>query len=262
MSKPAAADSTAPHDIQKRRRPIEGGQIAWEEMGSGPPLLLLHGYGGTARWWTRNVRQLARRSRVYALDLPGFGRSRLRGPFRFDRAATLLLQWMDAEGIGSANIVAHSMGGQLALLFAARYPAKVRSLVLLAPAGMPFSTGLPGIAWQAMRSRRGGDPRFTPIVVTGSLRAGPRILWQAVRQIREVNVRGELAAITAPTMILWGEGDQLLSPNGGPIIAQGIRGAQLRIVAGAGHNLMYEQAELVNAAIKDFIASQAVVPYS
>jgi pimeloyl-ACP methyl ester carboxylesterase len=233
---------------------IQDTRIAWVQAGAGPPLLLLHGYGGSARWWARNLAPLARSHTVYALDLPGFGASRLLGPYSFGRVMELLASWMDANGITSAVVVGHSMGGQIAMLLAASHPAKVCALALIAPAGIPFDTHLLGIARQAFRSRVGGDARFTPIVVLGSLRAGPRIMWQAVSEIRSVDVRPVLAAITAPTLILWGDQDRLLPVRNAAPLAAAIKGAELRVVPGGGHNLFFDDPGLVNAAIEEFLA--------
>jgi pimeloyl-ACP methyl ester carboxylesterase len=218
--------------------------------------LLLHGYGGSARWWARNLAPLARSRTVYALDLPGFGASKMLGPYSFSRVTDLLAAWMDANGMQSADVVGHSMGGQLAMLLAAAHPAKVGALVLIAPAGMPFDTHLLGIARQAFASRAGGDARFTPIVVLGSLRAGPRIMWKAVGEIRGVDVRPVLASIVAPTLLLWGDRDRLLPVRNAAPLATAIAGAELRIVSGAGHNLFFDDPGLVNAAIEAFLAKQ------
>jgi pimeloyl-ACP methyl ester carboxylesterase len=233
---------------------IRGTRIDWVQAGAGPPLVLLHGYGGSARWWARNLAPLARSHTVYALDLPGFGASRLSGSYSFSRVTELLASWMEANGITPAVVVGHSMGGQLAMLLAASHPAKVCALVLIAPAGIPFDTHLVGIARQAFRSRAGGDARFTPIVVLGSLRAGPRIMWQAVGEIRSVDVRPVLAAVLAPSLILWGDQDRLLPVRNAAPLAAAIKGAELRVVPGAGHNLFFDDPGLVNTAIGEFLA--------
>jgi pimeloyl-ACP methyl ester carboxylesterase len=166
---------------------------------------------------------------------------------------------MASNDITQASIVGHSMGGQVAVLFACEHPGLIRALILIAPAGLPLGAGLLGIARSAFGSRMGGDPRFTPIVVAGSLRAGPRILWQAVQQIRGVDIRPHLASLTVPTLILWGEKDRLLPVAGAATLAAAITGAEVRTVPGANHNLFFDQAELVNEAILGFIAMHEIV---
>jgi pimeloyl-ACP methyl ester carboxylesterase len=227
--------------------------MTWVEAGSGPPLVLLHGYGGSAHWWLRNVSALARVRRVYAMDVPGFGRSRLRARFTFAGAADLLARWMEQQDIAPADVLGHSMGGQLAMILAARQPHHVRALVLAAPAGVPFEMGLSGIALRALRSRRGGDPHFTSLVLLGVALAGPLVLWHAVQQIRFVDVRAHVAAIRAPTLILWGERDTLLLPATAPVLAAAIADARLTMVPGGRHNLMWEQPMLFNKHVTAFL---------
>jgi pimeloyl-ACP methyl ester carboxylesterase len=216
-------------------------------------MLFLHGYAGIARWWTRNLGALSAIRRVYAPDLPGFGASSLGSRFTLGAALDALDAWMEAAGLVQADVVAHSMGGQLAILLATLYPSRVRSLVLAAPAGIPFDTGLAGIAWRACRSRQGGDYRFTPIVAAGALMAGPVVLWHAVAQIRTVDVRPALARLNLPVLILWGKEDRLLPAQIGRLIAGSITGASLRIVPDGGHNLMFEQPALFNTAVREFV---------
>lgn len=238
---------------RRRQADVEGTRLRWVETGDGPPLILLHGYGGSARWWQQNIGPLGAIRRVYALDIPGFGGSRMREGFRFTRVADLIARWMERLNLPPSDMVSHSMGGQLALVLAAHHPDRVRSLVVAAPAGIPFDGGLLWIARQAWRSRSSGDWRFTPIVVRGALRAGPRMLWQAVAQIRAVDVREHLEAVRAPTLILWGDRDRLLPAANGPILAAAIAGARLEVLPGAGHNIMWEQAERFNEAVAAFI---------
>jgi pimeloyl-ACP methyl ester carboxylesterase len=232
--------------------------MRWVEAGSGPPMLFLHGYAGSAHWWRRNLAALSEIRRVFAPDLPGFGGSRLSLPFTLSGAVDILAEWMAACGISRGDVVAHSMGGQVALILAARYPERVRSLVLAAPAGIPFDTGLAGIAWRASRSRRGGDPRFTPLVVAGAVMAGPRVLWQAVSQIRSQDVRPALAHVRAPVLILWGEQDRLLPARHGELFVQAMAGSRVQIVPG-GHNVMFDQSELFNQAVRAFVTGVPAV---
>ena len=235
---------------------VGGDRLAWLQAGSGPPLLLLHGYAGDAQWWRRNLQALARTRTVYALDMPGFGASRLSGRYTCARSVDLLARWMDLHDLVPADVVGHSMGGLLAVLLAARHPERVRRLVLLAPAGLPFETGLLGIAVRAMRSRLGADMRFTPIVLRGVLRAGPRVLWQALGLIRETDIRPELASVLVPTLIVWGTRDRLLLSEGAKIFAAAIVDAQVRMIPG-GHNLFFDRAGAVNMLILSFLAQPA-----
>jgi pimeloyl-ACP methyl ester carboxylesterase len=261
---PSAADAASVRQLRTPRwaaptarrfeQNIMDARVSWVQVGSGPPLLLLHGYSGSARSWVRNITQLARTHTVYALDLPGFGASRMPGRYTLARAVDLLAAWMESNAIGRADLVGHSMGGQITMLFAGMHPGSVRRMVLIAPAGLPFTTHFFGIAHRAIRSRLSSDPRFTPITTTGALRAGPRILWQAERQIQHVDVRSHLEKLTISTLILWGSRDRLLPVENAAKLAALIASAEVIIVPGASHLVFFEQAERVNEAILSFLA--------
>jgi pimeloyl-ACP methyl ester carboxylesterase len=85
------------------------------ESGSGTPVILLHGLGGSADWWRHNIEALEQEHRVYALDLVGFGRNRffLRRsslPLTFDELAALLARWIESEFHEPVHVVGNSMG--------------------------------------------------------------------------------------------------------------------------------------------------------
>src|SRR5260370_38926090 len=96
--------------------------VRWVRVGAGPPLLLLHGYGGIARCWTRNLAALSELRTLYVFDVPGFGRSRSRDRFSLTGVADVLAAWMAAQDMVCADVMAHSMGGHVAMRRAARHP--------------------------------------------------------------------------------------------------------------------------------------------
>ena len=110
--------------------------LAVERVGSGDPLVLVHGVGTTRAVWRHTVPYLAAHRDVVSLDLPGFGDSPPAGPgFPLDEVADAVA----SEAIGSAeaplDLLGASLGGAVALALAGRRPDLVRSLILLAPAG-------------------------------------------------------------------------------------------------------------------------------
>ena len=118
---------------------VDGAKIHFQRAGTGRPLLLLHGLVGSAKNWRQNISFLSRDSSVYALDLFNMGESeRVPGlDAGLEATADRLAAFMDALGIPEADIAAHSHGGAVAMMFAARHPSRVRSLILFAPAN-PF----------------------------------------------------------------------------------------------------------------------------
>lgn len=102
----------------------------------GPPLILIHGLGGSADNWQYNIEALSQHHRVYALDLPGFGQSdKPRLKYNLEFYQQTLIDFMDALQIEKATLVGNSLGGGLALMMAIDYPYRLNKLVLCAAAG-------------------------------------------------------------------------------------------------------------------------------
>ncbi len=107
---------------------VGGAKIHYQRAGTGRPLLLLHGLVGSAKNWRSNIRFLSRDSSVYAVDLFNMGQSeRVPGlDAGLEATADRLAAYMDALGLNEADIAAHSHGGAIAMMFAARHPDRVR----------------------------------------------------------------------------------------------------------------------------------------
>src|SRR6202021_998221 len=118
---------------------VDGVKIHYQCAGTGRPLLLLHGLVGSAKNWRQNISFLSRECSVYAVDLFDMGQSeRVPGlDAGLEATADRLAACMDALGLAEADIAGHSHGGAVAMMFAARHPDRVRSLILFAPAN-PF----------------------------------------------------------------------------------------------------------------------------
>ncbi len=120
------------------------GPLAYRRSGTGPPLLLIHGWGGSWRYWLGAFATLAEHHDVIALDLPGFGDSPPpRGAATLTELTAITIAAADALGLDTLSLGGHSLGAALALLFANAQPARVKRLVLT-------SFGLPRTAQEEM----------------------------------------------------------------------------------------------------------------
>src|ERR1700729_2771231 len=126
--------------IEKHWLPVEGHQMHYLKAGAGPELIVLHGLLGTASTWELTVPDLAAESTVYAVDALGIGESEREPGIdpSLEAQAGRLIAFMDESGIRSADFLATSHGGAVALTLAAKYPGRVRTLILHAPAN-PYS---------------------------------------------------------------------------------------------------------------------------
>jgi pimeloyl-ACP methyl ester carboxylesterase len=140
---PRRSDPTMPAEpretIQPTTRDVSarGARVRFVEAGSGPPLLLIHGYLSSRLAWTEVLPLLASEFRVIVPDLPGFGESEKPPPARyaytFDAFAESLMDLIAGLGLGRVSVCGHSMGGAVALTLAANHPDVVDRLVLVSP---------------------------------------------------------------------------------------------------------------------------------
>jgi pimeloyl-ACP methyl ester carboxylesterase len=238
---------------------VAGAPVRYRAAGDGPPLVLVHGLAGSTRWWSRNLPALASRHRVHLVDLPGFG-AMARGRTRFvlRDAASWLLAWLDAVGAAPASIVAHSMGARIALAAASERPDAVDRLVLVAPAGLDTGRSLAAHAAPLALAAARGGPRFVPLLVRDALRAGPRTLLRAARDLLDDDVHAALASVRAPTLLVFGAHDRLVPAALGEVYCRELADARLVVLERAGHVPMLEQPGRFDAVVLAFLAGRPV----
>lgn len=242
-----------------RRKTIEtaAGTAHYVAIGSGPPVIFLHGLDGSSRWWTPTLRHLAPHFRCFALDFIDFDRWRERSRIALPRASTFVAAWLDALGLDHAHVVAHSMGGYAACQLAIERPSLVDRLVLVAPAVFterpPFireATMLGPFAWTV-------TPQFLPVLVGDSFRTGPLRWLRSAFELRRAQPL-PLEHIAAPTLLVWGTRDPLVPIIQSATVQRRIANSRLVTLPGARHVPMYERAEACNDAIARFLLGEAV----
>lgn len=249
--------------IKITRREIQVGQqtIYYQVAGEnkGEPIILIHGLSASSRWWVRNIPALAESYRVYLLDLPGFGiMRRFRKRFALDELASGIVAWMEEAGIERAHLMGHSMGGYICLRIAARYPERIKRLVLVSPAGIPHMRSIYGYTIPMLIALRYFKPSFFYILLSDTMRAGPRTVLRAAQDLLTKDIRDCLHDVTTPTLLVWGEHDSLVPPVFGPILQQEIKDARLLILKRAGHVVMFDQAGQFNEAVLGFLGGKTV----
>lgn len=227
-----------------------------------PAVVLLHGLSGSGRWWRRNVPGLAAHFRLLIPDVVGFGRTRCPGRMpSFAELAELLCRWLRDLGHDEVHLVGHSMGGEIAVHMAARFPRLVQRLVLAAPAGIPrplTPASAVRSAAQLVPPRVWGDPWFFPVILGDALAAGPRTILQALGHILRDDVRPLLARIRAPTLVVWGEEDSLVPVEQAAEFRDRIPQAELVLLRGAAHNAMVDRPEAFNDVVARFLKGEVV----
>jgi pyruvate dehydrogenase E2 component (dihydrolipoamide acetyltransferase) len=254
---------------------VGGRKISYAGAGQdGDVVLLVHGYGGDRNSWLFLQEPLAARYQVYALDLPGHGTSAKDvGEGSLSVLADAVTGVLDALGAERAHLVGHSMGGAVALAAAARDPARIASLTLIAPSGFgpEINAGyLRGFAdaqtrreLKAVIGQLFDDEGLVTRQLVDDLLAYKRLdgVDEALHALADTLLDGEaqrgdsaatLAAIggAAPVTVIWGRADRIIPAAQ----AESVAGAVRYLIDGAGHMPQMERPAEVQAAIEETIA--------
>lgn len=208
--------------------------LSYSEGGVGAPTILIHGLGASSRWWFPLFPELTSANlRILAPDLPGFGRTP--GPtLPIAEAARLIVQFADHLGLPDFFLVGHSMGGAITAQLAADFGGRARRLVLIDSAGIPIRVSARWIG-RLMQPWSWCPLGFYRTLLGDALRAGPRNLRSAQRDLNRYDIRRQLDRIDTPTMVIWGERDTLIPLDDGRLIADGLSDGRLEIVPKARH---------------------------
>jgi pimeloyl-ACP methyl ester carboxylesterase len=239
-----------------------------------PAVILLHGAGMDRTVWQLQARYIAYLGRrVFALDLPGHGRSDGQALASIEEMADWLARFMDAAGLQAARVIGHSMGALVAIEFAARYPARVEKVCLMGIAEtMPVHPDLLAAAknneplaallivyWGlGAEAQTGGHPH-PGLWVPGASRAlldaaRPDVLF---RDLVACNAyQGALAAAAAvqcPTRFVLGKQDKMTPVTKAGGLTASVSNSETRLIEHCGHMMMVEHPNQVCAALKGFI---------
>ena len=282
---PASLDS---FEAQKTTVTLSDGQLlAYMDVGprDAAPVVLIHGYTDSSRDWAPVAPLLAGKFRLIIVDLRGHGASGKPACCytRFDFAYDLELLLAKLE-IGSADIVGHSLGSVVAQTFAELWPGATRRLILISSTGTSFGldepTGKAGATASPLPSWLAGvaglkdpiDPdspfmrdwwhesmRINPEFFSSRQRrdaaAIPAHVWRDIadQTLLGDDLRRMLPRIRAPTLLIWGGRDTVMSEAGRDALRTGIRGNEVRIFPSLGHDLFWEDPRAVGSVMITFL---------
>ncbi len=261
---------------------VSGIRLRVAEVGSGPPILLLHDIFFDGSSWERCIEFLAPSYRVVAPDLPGFGESEKPPQTRFgygvDDFAHVVTDLFAGLGLGPARVVGHGLGGAVGLSLASRNPELVSGLIVVdalcystkpdlvrRAAGLPLLGGLlfkqlwgRGLFTRYFREVLCAPHRplsharidhYYDVFNTPSARNSALCTLRATSDPRTVEVR--LGRISAPVLVVWGRHDEVYPAAFGRRLAREIRGAGFQLLD-AGHTPLEEVPEELSAQIIRF----------
>ena len=230
-----------------------GPVVASQAGDSGPPLVLLHGLAGSDAWWRRNMPALSGEFRVTAIDLPGFGSSHRDARLILDEVPAQVDALLGELGIERAHVMGHSMGGLVAGGLAAEHPQRVDRLVLVDAGFLSLDPTLRHRVTGPLKTLPWTSLTILPTLLRDVARSGPVRMARATAEVLRKDWRHKLPAITAPTLVVWGEHDRICNPRIGEEIAAVVPGARLVIIPGAGHIPMWEKQAAFDREVLGFL---------
>ena len=257
----------------------DGASIAYDDVGTGPPVLFLHGFPHDRTLWAPQVAALSLRARCVSVDLRGFGQSSAAGPFDMDRYADDAACVLDAAEIDRAVVVGLSMGGYVAFALWRRHRARVRALGLVSTRAT--ADDAPTIERRRAlieTARREGSAAVARSQIPGALSRRtladrPELVQQVLAMQASAPVEGivgaleamiarpdssaDLAGITVPTLVVAGRSDALIRPEAARALHEAIPGSTLETIDRAGHLCTVERPSAVNHLLAEFVARVA-----
>ncbi|HYP15180.1 MAG TPA: alpha/beta hydrolase [Bryobacteraceae bacterium] len=233
--------------------------VTYAVTGQGSPLVLIHGLAASSRWWQSNVPVLSKHYTVYLVDLPGYGCMRKYGrEFCLEGAPEWTRRLLQALGLERPSIIGHSMGGAIALAFAAQWPGEVDRLVLAAAAvDLPHKNVRSNIL-PLLAASGAVQPSFYPTLLWDAARAGPATLLRSARQLVTMNIPPGTPDVQSPTLLVWGRNDGLVPGLVGQRLRTAMPTSRLHVIDRAGHVVMFDRAAEFNDAVLRFLSGEDV----
>ncbi len=257
-------------NIEIKTVQVDDRDVRYYQAGNGHPVVVIHGGGGDARTWSKNIEELARSYTVYAPDLPGYGGStRLDGDYFIPELTGFLDKLTSKLGLDQFFLVGHSLGGGIALNFALQFPRKIKKLVLvsslclgreiafwvrllsipaiLKAAGAVVLGFLNALKWTVERLNPAGYimPMSPASVYVGG----------AISNFRQQSLVLEerLAEITVPTLLVWGEKDLIVPVEHAFKAAKIIPQCQVKVFSEVGHDVHRDELYGFSHAVSKFL---------
>jgi pimeloyl-ACP methyl ester carboxylesterase len=255
---------------------VDKGVIYYNVAGDGPPTVLIHGLMASSNYWEKVFGPLSRYGKVFALDMPGYGRSGKveSGGYGIDDLVKYLDSYVDTMGLRKVNLVGHSMGGIVAIKYAFLHPNKVERIVIV---GSPFyPRPLPiyfkllnvpilgrGFFWLATRplgrfylkkaffnEEKMEDPFLKDLKM-----ASYSAVVSSMRSIQSTDLRPGLSGLKHPVLIIWGNEDRFVPVSIGKELHKEIKGSRIVIFDRCGHCPMIEWPQRFCHEVKTFLFS-------
>ncbi len=256
---------------------IENQVVHYEVLGRGRPVVFLHGWLGSWRYWFPTMEIVSEHFRTYSFDFFGFGDSRLkRTQESIQNYSDQVIRFLDALGIERVMLVGHSMGGMVALKTAINHPDRI---MRVATVGAPIDGD--SLSWMLKLTDRplladifASQPWFRRLlfrfflgsttdpaigeIIDDSVKSSALTMRRAVSSMWRTDLRPELPRLRVPTLIVHGGRDDIVRPNQVDLF-DNIATAEVAIMPSSRHFPFLDESELFNDMLLRFLKSQSSV---
>ncbi|KAM4613200.1 monoacylglycerol lipase abhd6-A-like [Polymixia lowei] len=261
--------------------------------GSTPSILMLHGFSAHKDMWLSVVKFLPRNQHLVCVDMPGHEGTSRTGPedYSIEGQVTRIHQFVQGVGLSRHHfhLVGTSMGGNVAGVYAARYPSNLSGLTLICPAGLVYPVDSVFVR-RLKELESSGQTESIPLIpstpqqMEDMLKLCSYVRFKMPQQVlqglvdvriphndfyREVfmeivreesrhSLQDNLHLITAPLQVIWGKHDQVVDVSGASVLQEALPGCQVALLDNCGHSVVMERPRRTAQLIMDFLSAQEV----
>ncbi len=238
----------------------------YQVIGSGSPLVLLHGWGCDWQIWSPVISRLSQKYQLIIPDLPGMGSSQLSAPSWSSKEYVAWLHEFIPNVLGSKkySLLGHSFGGKIAALHAASKPSRLQKLILVDAAGLPLdltakervittiANTLPD-ALKQMIPQSIINKALDILKTAGDYQTATPQQQAILKRIVREDISDQLGLITTPTLLIWGANDTATPISKAKIFNQMVKHSQLTVMPDAGHFPFVDDPNSFSTAIEEFL---------
>jgi pimeloyl-ACP methyl ester carboxylesterase len=258
------------NNIERKTIKIDGRDVLYYAAGQGEPLVVIHGGGGDAKTWWKNIAELALKYTVYAPDLPGFGGSQpLSGNYYIHELSEFIDKFAASIGLDRFNLVGHSLGGGIALDYTLKKPNRVKKLVLISSLclGREISfwirlCSIPeiihsmwAIAMGVLKSVKWVVKKLNLAEYVIPLTPVSLLVGENISNFKEQSLvlESRLSEIHVPTLLVWGARDPIVPVRQAYAAARVIPDCQVKVFEKRGHNVHRDELMQFSSVLTGFL---------
>ncbi len=243
-------------------------KVNYKIEGTGEPLVILHGWGGSSNSWLKVIEKLKKDFKIVCPDLPGFGKSEPpKSIWGLKEYANWLKEFVEKLKLEKFFLLGHSFGGRIAIKFSTFWPEKIKKLILCNSAGIKqkknfkekiiFSLALLGNAIFSpkilQRFKDKAQNLFYLFIRNLDYAKANKTMKEVMKKVIEEDILPHLPLLKAETLIVWGEKDNILPLDHAFIFREKIPNSEIKILPKTFHSPHLENPEVLAQIISQFL---------